>query len=272
MRSHRRNLSGILSLTLLIFSSGCAFMGREAIIYYAFDYPVPQRNSDSGPISGDTLMVYKFLLAPSVDTDSLVISEPGGKETPMLLHQWKDNPADMVTELLLRDLENSGLFRKTVDQMSTARYRYALEGTVRNLQGRVKDEKGKALIEVDVTLIDFNSPVGTRKDLLRKSYRIEAPSVDTRPESIVKALNMAVRELSQEVRKDIGSALKEQAEQAAPSKDQKAPKSAPNRPRGGSGEIGKRLLFGPAVAILVSGPLVMHSFMIAKEPGRQTVV
>lgn len=261
-----------MSLIALIASSGCALISRDAVIYHAFDYPLPQKTIKAGPITSDTLMVYRFLLAPSVDGYTLVISESGGKENPVLLHQWKDNPADMVTDLLLRDLQNSGFFGKTVDQMSTARYRYALEGTIRNLQGVVKDEKGKALLEADVTLIDFDSPVGTRKDLLRKSYQIEAPSVDGRPESIVKALNMAVSELSQQIRQDIDSSLKQQAEQAEPSKDRKPPKPAPIRPRVGSGGIGKGLLFETAVAILVSGPLVSYCSTIAKEPDQRMVV
>jgi len=250
-RTQYGNRTGLVLLILLVISSGCAFLGRDAIVYHAFDYPSPQINADSGPISSDTLMVYKFLLGPSVDIDSLVISSSSGKERLVSFHQWRDNPAHMITELLLRDVANSGLFARTVDQMSTARYRYALEGIIRNLQGLVSDEKGTALIEVNVKLIDFESPFGTRKDLLRKSYRIEVPSVDTEPGSIAKALNTAVGELSQELRQDLRIVLTKQAEEATPSKEPKSPRVSPIRSRSGSGEIGKGLLFGPAVAILL---------------------
>jgi len=153
-------------------------------------------------------MVYRFLPAPSVETHALVISEAGGKDRSILVHRWEENPANMVTELIIRDLDSSGLFDKTVDQLSNARYRYALEGTIRNLQGIVADGKAKALIEAEVTLIDFETPMGATKSVLKKTYRIETPSVDTQPDSIVKALNGAARELSANLRRDIRAAIR----------------------------------------------------------------
>ena len=89
-------------------------------------------------------MIYRFLPASSVDIDTLVVSQSPGTEKSALLHRWEDNPADMITELVLRDLDSSGLFEKTVDQLSSARYRYALEGIIRNLQGTVTDGEGES--------------------------------------------------------------------------------------------------------------------------------
>ena len=88
------------------------------IAYHAFDYPAPAKETNP-PIPG-TLMVYRFLTAPSVDIDTLVISQSSGAEKSARLHHWEDNPADMITELVVRDLDSSGLFEKTVDQMSSS--------------------------------------------------------------------------------------------------------------------------------------------------------
>lgn len=188
--------------------SGCALTYRDTISYHSLDYPLPVRDGTSSEPIHETLMVYRFLLAPSVETHALVISEAGGKDRSILVHRWEENPANMVTELIIRDLDNSGLFDKTVDQLSNARYRYALEGTIRNLQGIVANGKGKALIEAEVALIDFETPIGATKSVLKKTYRVEMPSVDTQPDSIVKALNAAVRELSANLRRDIRAALR----------------------------------------------------------------
>lgn len=191
------------------------------IAYHALDYPAPAKET-TPPIPG-TLMVYRFLPAPSVDIDTLVISQSSGAEKSAQLHHWEDNPADMITELVVRDLDSSGLFEKTVDQLSSARYRYALEGTIRHLQGIVKDGAGRALIEVEAGLTDFEAPAGKGKTLIKKNYRIEVPSQDATPDSIVKALDVAVKEFSDRLRNDIGSAL----EPKVPEQPKKIPRKAP---------------------------------------------
>ena len=172
-------------------------------------------------------MVYRFLPAPSVDIDTLVVSQSPGTEQAALLHRWEDNPADMVTELVLRDLDSSGLFEKTVDQLSSARYRYALEGIIRNLQGTVADGKGKALIAIDATLIDFEGRVGLEKNLLKKLYKIEVPSQDATPDSIIRALNLAVKEFSERLRDDIRAAVEPKVPEPEKQPPRKAPPSKP---------------------------------------------
>jgi hypothetical protein len=60
---------------------------------------------------------------------------------------------------------------------------------------------------VDATLTDFESPLGARKSIMTKEYSIEVPSVDSKPMSIVRAVNLAVRKLSEQIRADIAATL-----------------------------------------------------------------
>lgn len=185
--------------------TNCAWRAKT-LIYYSFDYPTPSRQA--GPAIPETLMVYRFLLDRSVPIHSLVVSEPKNGSQSTTSYIWDENPADMITDLILRDLRSSELFERVVDQLSTVRYRYSLEGTLRNLQGLVKGDKGMAILELDATLTDFEAPAGSPKNLMKKSYAIEVPSVDTKPASIMKALNMAVKDVSEQIRRDIRSALR----------------------------------------------------------------
>ncbi len=113
----------------------------------------------------------------------------------------------MITDLILRDLEQSGPFENVVDQLSHARYRYALEGTIRQLHGLMKGDKAFGCAEIEVTLTDFKAPRGMRKDFLRKSYRVEIPSRDASPEAMLEAFNLGIREISRRLRSDIMSVL-----------------------------------------------------------------
>ncbi|MBI5248594.1 MAG: membrane integrity-associated transporter subunit PqiC [Desulfomonile tiedjei] len=210
MRSSQKTFCEIAIKSLLVASTvmllcGCALRSRDMIMYHSFDYPSPAR--ENVPSVPDTLMVYNFLLESSVEMHALEISYFKGGDKSIIRHRWQENPADMVTELVLRDLANSGLFEKAVDQLSTTRYRYALEGVIRNLQGTVQDGKAKALFEIEATLIDFDAPLGKDKNILKKTYRLETPSTDDKPESVVAALNKGISEFSSQLRNDIRQSL-----------------------------------------------------------------
>jgi ABC-type uncharacterized transport system auxiliary subunit len=182
----------------------CAVKTRD-MAHYSFDYQAPERQG--GSPASDTIMVYRFMLARSVPMDALVISQAKGAEQSGLRYRWEENPADMITDLTLRDMQSSGLFEKAVDQSSSAVYRYALEGTIKNLQGVVKNGGARAVLEIDVTVTDFELPAGANKSIVKKTYKIEIPSPDSSPYSLIKAFNSAVKEFSEQLRADVRAAL-----------------------------------------------------------------
>jgi ABC-type uncharacterized transport system auxiliary subunit len=200
---HRR--MWFLAAWLAVFVIGCAVRSGDVVTYHSFNYPVPLKDTPA-PIPG-TLMIYRFLLAPEVNTDFLVVSQGKGKEESVPYHRWVESPADMITDLIERDLARSGLFERTVGQFSTVRYRYALEGKIIELRGVTGHGKPRAVIEVETTLIDFGAPLGARKNLMQRRYRIEIPCKDSSPASIVEGLNRAVREVSVRLRDDLRSTL-----------------------------------------------------------------
>lgn len=193
------------TLSVGVLLSACAVFTGDAIRYHTFDYPTPHRNVTS--TIPETLMIYRFLLANSVDVRELVVAESQGDGRVVERHRWEQNPADMVTELIIRDMKSSGLFDKTVDQSSSAQYRYALEGTLLKLQGRKSGGKAWADLEAEVSLLDFESGWGAKTSIMKKHYTVEVPSLNDSPESIVAAINQAVRTLSNRIRSDVQTAL-----------------------------------------------------------------
>ena len=200
---HRR--MWLFAVWVAVFVMGCAVRSGDVVSYHSFNYPVPLKNAPE-PIPG-TLMIYRFLLDPAVNTDYLVVSQDKGKEESVPYHRWNENPADMITDLIERDLARSGLFERTVGQFSTVRYRYALEGKILELRGVTGDGKPRAVVEVETTLIDFGAPLGAQKNLMQRHYRIEIPCKDSSPSEIVEGLNRAVREVSARLRDDLRSTL-----------------------------------------------------------------
>lgn len=199
-----------LVMAMILIFPGCHLTSREMVRFHAFDYPAPVEKTPA-PALG-TLMVYRFLLAPSVEPDSLIVSQPAGKERAIVSHRWAQNPADMITELIQRDLAESALFERTVGQYSSVRYRYALEGKILSLRGIEGNGNPRALLEADAALTDFGAPLGVQKSMMERRYRIEAPCPNATPAAMVIGLNQAVRELSSRLLKDIRTALEKKGD------------------------------------------------------------
>ncbi len=201
---------------LFIVASGCSLKTGNTVIYHTLDYPPPEKEFRT-PIP-QTLMVYRFLLAPDVESDSILTSRPKGAEKSVRIHRWQENPADIVTDIVLRDLDASGLFRKIVDQLSNVRYRYALEGTLRHMHVLIKNGQASAVVELEVVFTDFEAPRAAEKDLLKKTYKVEIPSKDASAESILAAFNAGVKQISAVLRTDIHSLLEKRGNAASEDK------------------------------------------------------
>lgn len=193
------------SLFAALLSGGCALTSKSAITYYNLDYPSPK--AEYSKPSPDVLMVYKFLSSSDVDTLLLTISDEKTPSPVVSQHRWQENPVDMITELVLRDIETSRLFEKAVDQWSSMRYRYALEGTVRNLMGEIAENSARAVVETEVSFIDFEASKLGKKIIFRKLYKITEPSVDKTPAMIAQAMNRAVKRLSKRIRDDVSASM-----------------------------------------------------------------
>ncbi len=192
--------SGVLVL------SGCAHLLKDNMIYDLLDYPGPTRTSPSQV--PETLMVYRFLLAPTVDSYSLVITKSAGKEQSLAKHRWNHSPADMITDLIQRDLDRAGPFSRTVSQFSNVSYRYALEGKIVELHGLERKGKIFAVVKVEVVLTDFEAPPGRNKSVLKQNYSVETPCRDSEAQSVVQGLVKGTQEFSERLRRDITAALR----------------------------------------------------------------
>ncbi len=195
----------LIFLIGLMAFSGCALWDKDKVAFHAINYPAP--NPSKEPVSSETIMVYRFLTDSSVDTQFLKISEPKSNKRIVTSHAWIQDPSETLTELVMRDLQSSGLFRKAVDQTSNVSYRYGLEGAIKKFEGLVSDRQGSGLIEAEIKLIDFEPEIIGKGELFKKVYTVKAPSKDTEPKSIVEALNKAVKEMSDKIREDVSRSI-----------------------------------------------------------------
>jgi len=201
-----RDMRRMLLYGAALAACGCALTLRNPVVYHSFQYPAPKQTATA--VARGTLMVYRFLLAPSVHSHFLVISKEPGSQEAVNQHRWDRSPADMITELIQRDLQESGLFEKAVDQFSTAPYRYALEGHIFDLGGLMSKEGARAVLETEVSLVDFETPLRADKTVMKKRYKILIPCANAEPDSIAAGLSQAAQELSLRLQNDIQASFK----------------------------------------------------------------
>ena len=113
----------------------------------------------------------------------------------------------MISNLLYRDLSQSGLFAAVRTDLSYEKSRYLLEGHVTEFLEADEGEKRSALLGVTITISDSSKKDATRSICLQKAYRIAVPLDEETPEGLVRAMSRAAETLSQKLRQDIRAAL-----------------------------------------------------------------
>ena len=124
----------------------------------------------------------------------------------------ENRPSNQEIEEKLKDFNLGEIVVQPVgDKEVIIRIKDINEGThqeiLKKFEGVINSGKGAGLIQAEVRLIDFEHKSTGNSELIRKLYTIEVPSVDTKPESIVKALDKASMDLSENIRNDVGKIL-----------------------------------------------------------------
>ena len=82
---------------------------RHTIHYYILDYPAPSVSAPEPP--GPVLRIRRFNATALFTTDRIVAQGDSYSPEYEYYHRWAVSPAGMITDLLVRDLTASGLFK-----------------------------------------------------------------------------------------------------------------------------------------------------------------
>lgn len=200
-------------LGIIVLSCGCMSLKqpRNAIEYYTLEYAVPGEDGlEPLPYS---IRVQRFSAAPTYNTHRIIYRDRSFARNSYTYHQWRSNPADMVSHFLRRDISESGLFKAGLPQNSSFSSSHVLEGTVDEFFESDKEETWEAVLTISVTLVAENEADITQKVLLQKTYRSVRPCEQRNPEALAAAMSRAMGEITPEIMKDVYERLKGGAEE-----------------------------------------------------------
>ncbi len=191
----------ILCLTLTLAACLDLKQPRNKIDYYTLEYDPP--TPDHHPPLSKSIRINQFSVSPIYNNNRIIYREGLYKREAYVYHKWRANPADVVTYLLRRDLQQSGLFKAVVSRESRLPSAYVLEGSVDEFLEWSKKTGWEAYLSVSVTLMQENEPDISKKILFQKSYFSSKPCRQKTPGALAEAMSLAMSEISAQIMLDI---------------------------------------------------------------------
>ena len=192
---------------LFLFLTGCVSLKQPATMvhYYTLEYDPPVINQKE-PLSS-SIKIERFSVAPVYDTAQIIYRDEPFSRNAYAYHRWRVNPGDMITNLINRDLQNSGLFSSAFSHDTKFKSLYILEGEVEEIYELDEGEYWKGVLKLRVTLTGSNEPDMKKRIIFQKIYNTAEECKKKTPLALVEALSYAMAKLSREIINDIQNNL-----------------------------------------------------------------
>ena len=207
-RSCRILVSSLFFLFCVTVISGCVSTGKPQLPTesYMINYPAPVM--DKLAVIEDIVRINRFTVAAAYNNSNMIFRESNYAVDSFNYNRWAVNPADMVGDNLLRDLQASGLFRAVFSRYVVDEGRYILQGGIEDFFLRIDKSSNTAVISLEITLKDTKQKEATKRILFQKKYRQEELLNDSSPRGYCQAMSLAMQKLSGQIITDIYQAIK----------------------------------------------------------------
>lgn len=208
MESYRKII--VIFLVFPIFFCACVGLKQPSkrIEYYTLEYDPPRKIGILEPFPL-VIRIEHFGIAPTYNTNHIVYRDRAFKRNTYTYHQWSDNPGDMVTHFLYRDLKQSGLFKTVCLPDSGAPFSHMLEGSVDEFFQWDAEENLRAVLFVSINLLEKNEKDARKKVLFQGTYSTSKPCKQKGPGAVAEAMSEAMKEVSGKIIEDLYHFLKD---------------------------------------------------------------
>jgi len=195
-------IASVLILLPLCFS-GCLPGSKPPLLteQFTIEYKPPERlRIEPLPY---TIRIERFAAAQAYNSPSMVYRPEPYKLASYNYNRWRVTPGDMVTDYLVRDLRDSGMFAGVFSYREMEAATFTLEGGVEDFLEVDSGKTGTALLNLNVTLIDTRQADITKRLLFQKNYRVEEPLKGQTPAFLAEGMSSAMRKASAGIAGDI---------------------------------------------------------------------
>ena len=209
----RQILYVIFTLLVICFFvfQGCANSGkpRYDVENYLLDYAAP--TFENKVKIDTTIRISRFTIASAYNTQSMIFRTNDHALDFFNYNRWAVTPADMIADILLRDMQASRLFRAVFSRYTVEETRFLLQGGINDFFLRIDKNGNVAVISMEVTLKDSLPYEATKRIVFQKKYSREELLTDQSPHGYCQAMSKALKNLSQQITTDVYEAIKASA-------------------------------------------------------------
>lgn len=205
MRARRRGVALSLALAAGIVASGCATWSKPAPRGrdYRLAYPSPPARDQ---LRAGVIHITSFAVAAAYDSQAMIYRQGEFRIGRYPVQRWAANPGNLVSDMLARDLDASGLFRAVQHARPTLPSDLRLTGEIDVVEESVSRSGCAARLEVRVILVDLGARPEERV-LLQSRYEETEPSACEDAGSLARAMSRVVERLSTRLLEDIAARL-----------------------------------------------------------------
>ncbi len=197
-----------LLIIFLLLISACT-TGRSpgrTFENYTLEYAPPA--FDGLPQLNELLRVERFSAAQAFNSTAMVYRSGPSVLNAYAYHRWKAIPPDIVADLILRDIKRSGLFKAVFSEYDEADARFVLQGRVEEFLEIEEKGSRKALISLDITLLDRSQRDPAKGVVFQRGYRALEPLEASTPSAMARGMSRAMEQVSRQMTSDIYEAVK----------------------------------------------------------------
>jgi ABC-type uncharacterized transport system auxiliary subunit len=200
-------LKNVILLLFVFIIAGCFSRSKPAYMleHYMFEYASPVLGDRT--ILPESIKIERFSVNQSFNTQSMVYKPYPFKFMTYNYSRWRVNPADMVTDYLLRDLRNNNLFLAVFSHHDTEKTRFVIEGWIEDFLETTDKNSINAILTVNISLIDNFRKEITERIVFQRQYKFQENIREHAPEVFAKGMSINMSSLSEQLVKDIYKAI-----------------------------------------------------------------
>lgn len=202
----------LLVFLISLVLGGCSLTrSKQEVQYYALTLPTrAPAPSSPAPITA-SLVVRPFTAQPPYHRDRMVYRSSPYEFDFYHYHRWVTKPADMLTTLTRRSLQQSGLFT-TVYPTPDAQADLRLGGVVRQYEEVDQTQAWQAVLSIEVWLSRSREPA----PFWFRSYTATRPATKRNPAAVAEAMSQNLQDILARLTNDLANVLPAQTQPSRP--------------------------------------------------------
>ncbi len=188
--------------------SGCVSTGKPQapVEMYLLNYPAPTFALPDK--IDDTIRLNRFSIATAYNSNSMIFRQDNYAFDSFNYNRWAVNPADMVGDILLRDLQAGGLFLAVFSRDTVDEGRYVVSGGIEEFFLKKDNSGNNAVLSLAITLKDAKQRDTRKRIIFQKKYFREEALNEQSPRGYCQAMSKAMQQLSTQIINDIYQGIK----------------------------------------------------------------